>query len=63
MPSVQELEDLFEGTDASSDDDTDDDDYLHWSCFGPGPVLDHFFKFLTNFARLAVVFNRIGWYS
>ena len=36
--------------------------YLQASCFGPGPVLDHFFKFVTNFARLAVIFNRIGWY-
>ena len=36
--------------------------YLPRSCFGQGPVLDNFFKFFTNFARLAVIFNRIGWY-
>ena len=31
--------------------------------FGQDPVLDNFFKFLTKFARLAVVLNRIRWYS
>ena len=36
--------------------------YLPGSCFGQGPVLDNFSKFFTNFARLAVIFNRIGWY-
>ena len=38
--------------------------YLPSSSFGQEPVLGNFSVFLkTNFARIVVIFNRIGWYS